>query len=449
MKTHTGELREARKRIEQAQVPVDAQEHLLELLNLSTNITDDTTLQDEHIATHLVDVLSDSGNLLTLIQRQAAELDALKRITLNLTSSLDLQAVLDAIVREALFLIKDAQDVHIYMVHERNLVFGASLNNSGEKNVQYPKPVPDGVTGAVAREKKTIIIEDVTNHALIQAVPSNWRGSIIGIPLKVGIHIVGVMTLARTNPGDFSQAEIRLLNLLTEQAAIAILNARLHEAVTHQARSDSLTGLPNRRALDEHLDEEINRSKRSGIPFSVVMLDLDGFKVINDTLGHDVGDEVLRKIVHAIQKALRSTDFMARYGGDEMTIILPETNWPTVLIVTDKIQQELSRLIIENPNGGKFKLSVTGGVAVYPQHAKQSAGLLRTADEALYRAKRHRRGEVVQGRPWTGGLPPPESLIRTPEKPSTEGPSPDQKTGGKANETRIVFPTEIPPQKPG
>jgi len=167
-----------------------------------------------------------------------------------------------------------------------------------------------------------------------------------------------------------------------------------------------LTGLPNRRALDEHLDEEIKRSKRSGIPFSVVMMDLDGFKNINDMLGHEGGDEVLCAISRSFQKALRATDFLARYGGDEMTIILPETDWPQILIVTNKIQQELRQLFFEMPGGEKFTLGVTGGVAVYPQHARESAGLLRAADEALYSAKRHRRGEFIQGRQGTGVLLP-------------------------------------------
>jgi len=409
VKSHTGVLREARHRLEQKDVPVDAQERLLELLNLLMTIMDDTMLQDETFSMHLVDVLADNGNLLMLIQRQAAELDALKRITLNLTSSLDLQAVQDGVVKEAMQLVKDAQDAHIYLFQEEKLVFGASLKNDGEKNVQSSEPRPDKLTGMVAREKKTIIVEGMTNHPLYKGVPKTWRGSIIGIPLMMGSRVIGVMNLARTSAGEFNQAEIRLLTLLADQAAIAILNARLHEAVSHQARIDSLTGLPNRRALDEHLDEEINRSKRSGIPFSVVMMDLDGFKIINDTLGHEGGGEVLRAISRSFQKALRATDFLARYGGDEMTIILPATDWPQVLIVTGKIQQELRQLFFEMPSGEQFSLSVTGGVAVYPQHAMESAGLLRTADEALLRAKRHRRGEFIQGRPGTGALPPPDS----------------------------------------
>jgi two-component system cell cycle response regulator len=414
MKTHTGVLRKARQRLEQNDIPLDAQERLLELLTLLMTIMDDTMLQDENFSMHLVDILADNRNLLSLIQRQASELDALKRISLNLTSSLDLQAVLDGVVKEAMQLVHDAQDAHIYMLQEEKLVFGASLKNDGEKNVRDTEPRPDGLTRAVAREKNPVIVEDMTNHPLYKGVPKTWRGSIIGIPLKMGNRVVGVMNLGRTSPGEFNHYEIRLLNLLADQAAIAILNARLHEAVSRQARIDSLTGLPNRRALDEHLDEEINRSKRSGIPFSIVMMDLDGFKIINDTLGHEVGDEVLRAITHSFQKALRSTDFLARYGGDEMTVILPETDWPQVLVVTDKIQQELRKLIFEMPNGDQINLSVTGGVAVYPRHARESAELLRTADEALYRAKRHQRGAFIQGRQGTGALPQTDSTAQLP-----------------------------------
>jgi hypothetical protein len=131
MKTHTGILREARHRLEQNDIPVDAQERFLELLNLLMTIMNDKMLEDETFAKHLVDVMDDNGNLLMLIQRQVAELDAIKRITLNLTSSLDLQTVLDSVVKEALQLVRDSQDAHIYLYQEEKLVFGASLKNDG------------------------------------------------------------------------------------------------------------------------------------------------------------------------------------------------------------------------------------------------------------------------------------------------------------------------------
>jgi diguanylate cyclase (GGDEF)-like protein len=395
MKSHTGILREARQRLELENFPVEDQESLLELLNLLLTITDEQTLQNGSISSHLVDALSANGNLLLLIQRQAAELDALKRITLNLTSSLDLQAVLDGVVREAMKLVKDAQDAHFYLFQEDKLIFGASLINNGEENVQIADPRPNGLTGTVAREKKIIVIENMTNHPIYKGMPKTWCGSIIGIPLMIGSRVVGVMNLARTTAGEFNQSEIRLLTLLADQAAIAIINARLHSAVSHQARSDALTELPNRRALDERLEKAIVQSVSTGNPFCAVMMDLDGFKLINDTYGHKAGDEVLRQVANLMEKSLRSTDFLARYGGDEWTLVLTETNLTQAHVVIQKIQTGLRNNPIHLPDGKTTNIGVSGGVALYPDHADTAPGLIRAADEALFRAKKNSRGQFL------------------------------------------------------
>jgi diguanylate cyclase (GGDEF)-like protein len=398
MKSHTGVLREARQRLEQKFVPLDAQERLLELLNLLLTIMDDSMLQDGTIARHLVNVLADQGNLLLLIQHQAAELDALKRITVNLTSSLDLQAVLDGVVKEAMLLVKDAQDAHIYLFQEEILVFGASIKKDGEKNIQYAAPRPNGLTSAVAHKKKMIIVEDVTDHPLYKGMPETWRGSIIGIPLMMSSCVIGVMNLARLNAGEFNHAEIRLLTLLADQAAIAIINARLHAAVSLQARTDALTELPNRRALDERLDKAIEQSAYSGNPFSTVMMDLDGFKGINDTYGHKAGDEILRQVANTMEKTLRLTDFLARYGGDEWALVLTETNLTQAQLVISKIQNGLRNNPIRLPDGKITNLSISGGIALYPIHADTAPSLIRAADEALYRAKKTSRGQFLVAR---------------------------------------------------
>jgi diguanylate cyclase (GGDEF)-like protein len=395
MKSHTGILNEARQRLSLKKVPVPDQESLLDLLNLLLSIMNDKELEDGSISGRLVDVLAENGNLLLLIQRQAAELDALKRITFNLTSNLDLQAVLDGVVREAMQLVKDAQDAHIYLFHEDKLIFGASLKNNGEENVQISEPRPNGLTGTVAREKKILIIEDMTNHPIYKGMPKNWCGSIIGLPLMHRSRVIGVMNLARNTPGEFSKAEIRLLNLLADQAAIAIINARLHSAVSHQARSDSLTELPNRRALDERLDKAIALSVASGNPFCAVMMDLDGFKIINDTFGHKVGDEVLQQVANSMEKSLRSTDFLARYGGDEWTLVLTETNLTQAQVVIQKIQNGLRNNPVQLPDGTSTNIGVSGGVALYPVHADTAPGLIRAADEALFRAKKNSRGQFL------------------------------------------------------
>ncbi len=395
MKSHTGVLREARQRMEIKKVPIDAQERLIELLSLFMTVMDEQSLIDGTIASQLIDVLAENGNLLLLIQRQAAELDAFKRITRNLASSLELQAVLDGVVKEAMQLVKDAQDAHIYLFQEEKLIFGASLKNDGEENIQFSEPRPNGLTGTVAHEKKMIIVEDISKHPIFKDMPKTWCGSIIGLPLMMDSQVIGVMNLARTSVGEFSRSEIRLLTLLADQAAIAIMNAHLHAAVRHQARSDALTELPNRRALDERLERAIVQSESSGNPFSAVMMDLDGFKVINDTYGHNVGDEVLQQVANKMEMSLRSSDFLARYGGDEWTLVLPETNLAQTQVVIQKIQNGLRNNPINLPDGKTTIIGVSGGVALYPLHADTAPGLIRAADEALFRAKKNSRGQFL------------------------------------------------------
>jgi len=212
------------------------------------------------------------------------------------------------------------------------------------------------------------------------------------------------MNLVRSRKGEFTQPEIRLLTLLADQAAIAINNAHLHQVVSQQARSDTVTRLPNRRALDERLDEAIHQANRSRHPFSVVIMDVDGFKSINDSFGHDVGDDVLRQIADSLKNSLRVTDFLARYGGDEMSLVLPNTDLVQAGIVTGKIQNQLWRLRIRIPNKRTTRLSVSGGIAIYPNHALTAPGLLRAADEALYQAKKRARGTFLEAPNRTGEL---------------------------------------------
>jgi diguanylate cyclase (GGDEF)-like protein len=409
LKSRTGILREARIRLEKSDLPADERNKLLDLLHLLTVSLDDEAFVDDNFAHSLLDAIQENGRILLVVEQQAAELDALKRITRNLTSSLELQEVLDTVVKEALALVKDALDAHIFLFQDEKLVFGASIKSNGEKNIVYSIPRQNGLTFSVARQKKVIIVEDMRNDPIYADLPAPEAGSIIGIPLMMGTRVIGVMNLARNRVGAFSQSELRLLTLLADQAAIAIINARLHAAVSQQARSDVLTNLPNRRALDQRLEEEIAHASHSGRPFSVVMMDLDGFKVVNDTYGHDVGDDVLRAVASTMAQSLRSTDFLARYGGDEMTLILPETDLPQASFVTRKLQTQLHNLAHPLPDGKTVCMGVTGGIALFPKHADSAPGLLRAADEALYRAKRYSRGNFLPAIEPTGELHPVET----------------------------------------
>ena len=363
--------------------------------------------QYDQVAEVLASRIFSHHNLLGVIRQQAAELDAVKRLTYNLTSNLELQPVLDNVVTEAMQLVKNARNAHIYLYQNDKLRFGASLDGQGMRNKEFWPPRPTGATYKVARSKDVLIVEDMRAHELFVNAPISWDGSLIALPLMMADTVIGVMNLSRWDVGSFSSAELRLLKLLADQAAIAIINARLHEAVSQQALSDTLTGLPNRRALDRYLEHQVNRTNRTGRPFAVLMMDLDGFKAVNDTWGHSIGDRVLHDIATFLASISRASDFLARYGGDELCMILPETNAEMALSVSQNIQQRFSTYACFLPDGSVCRLGISGGIAIYPTHAHSAADMLRAADEALYRAKKRARGTFQLARGFTGDLQSP------------------------------------------
>jgi diguanylate cyclase (GGDEF)-like protein len=397
-------LAEARRILEEQEVSVVDKDTLFKLLDILTLAVEkhlpDQTDQLPTLSEHLIN----NQAILSLLMQQADELDTLKKLSIHLTSSLDLPDVLDAVVTEAMRLIDNARDVNIFLYKGLKLSFGAALNSDGARNKPWSTPRLNGLTYTVARGGEIIIIEDMQSHPLFTTAPKDWAGSIIGIPLKVGDTVVGVMNLSRMTVGGFSTSELRLLSLLSDQAAVAISNASLHQMISRQAYSDPLTGLPNRRALDERLEEEVLAARRSSYSFAVIMMDLDGFKDVNDTYGHSTGDNVLHTVFNQMARGVRNTDFLARYGGDELTLILSQTEMTSAQIVSEKILEGMRKIKYTLPDGQRLKLGISGGIAIFPVHARNGADLLRAADAALYYAKKHKRGTFEIARGVTGIL---------------------------------------------
>jgi diguanylate cyclase (GGDEF)-like protein len=397
-------LTEARNILEKEGGSQNEKESLLKLLDILTASLEKFSPEDHENIQNIARELINNRSLLAMLKQQTDELDALKKLSINLTSSLDLPDVLDAVVSEAMRLIENARDVNIFLYKNHKLSFGAALDADGTRNRPWSKPRSNGLTNTVARSGEMMIVENMQNHPMFQNVPSHWDGSIIGIPLKVGQTVVGVMNLSRSTIGGFSASELRLLSLLSDQAAVAISNASLHQMISRQAYSDTLTGLPNRRALDERLEEEVSSARRNNFSFAVIMMDLDGFKLVNDTYGHSVGDDVLRLVFSQMARGVRTTDFLARYGGDELTLILSQTEMSSALIVAEKITEGMKKLKYRLPDGKRLKLGISGGIALFPVHARSGPDLLRAADGALYHAKKFQRGTFEIARGITGPL---------------------------------------------
>ena len=397
-------LVEARRELEEKGGTPMEREYLLKLLDILIASLERYSLNQPETIQQLSQSLVDNRALIAMLKQQGDELDALKKLSINLTSSLDLPDVLDAVVTEAMRLIENARDVNIFLYKNNRLSFAAALDSDGTRNKPWSKPRSNGLTYTIARTGEIIIVEDMQNHHLFTTAPKEWSGSIIGIPLKVGETVVGVMNLSRLTLGGFTASELRLLGLLSDQAAVAISNASLHQMISRQAYSDTLTGLPNRRALDERLEEEVLAARRNNYSFAVIMMDLDGFKNVNDTYGHATGDDILRLVFGQMARGVRNTDFLARYGGDELTLILSQSDMSSAQIVAEKIVEGMKNIKFKFPDGKKLKLGISGGIAIFPVNARNGPDLLRAADAALYKAKRFDRGTFQVARGVTGPL---------------------------------------------
>ncbi|MBI3162092.1 MAG: GGDEF domain-containing protein [Chloroflexi bacterium] len=397
-----------------ASIPADEKEGILKLIQALVEAAESSPYprdKNNQIKTFTQEIIS-KHSLMSMVKQQANELDALRKLSLNLTSSLDLQTVLETIVAEAMRLVKRSYAAHIFLYLHGKLTFGASLDVDGTKNKPLA-PRKDGLTFSVVNSGAPIIVEDMAKHPLYKNTPEYWTGSIIGIPLKIKDSIVGVMNLSRSITGSFTRSELRLIGLLADQAAVAISNASLYKMVSELANTDIVTGLPNRRALDERLQEDIRHAQREHTQFSVVMMDLDGFKNVNDTHGHVIGDEILNSLFNYLTKNIRPTDFLARYGGDELTLIIRDTDQAIAERVTQKIIDLVNGYAPPIPGVDDIKLGITAGVAVYPLHSKDASDLLRAADAALYQAKKYHRGSFSIAKKPTGQLDP----ITAGEKP--------------------------------
>ncbi len=198
--------------------------------------------------------------------------------------------------------------------------------------------------------------------------------------------------------GGFAPAARALASSLAAQASVALENARRHRLVERQAATDELTGLPNRRLFMRSLTTEVARAKRAGGVFSVVMLDIDDFKRVNDRFGHDAGDRALRVFSDVLRSAMRETDVAARIGGEEFACLLPSSDAAGAYGLAERIRTDLASRAIPLPDGREVSITASLGIAAYPA-AKTAEGLLRAADLALYQAKAEGKNRVA----WNGG----------------------------------------------
>jgi diguanylate cyclase (GGDEF)-like protein len=214
-------------------------------------------------------------------------------------------------------------------------------------------------------------------------------------PTDGSSKVVGLVSVARIGR-PFSHADQDLFHYLASQASVSIENVDLHETVQRQAVTDGLTGLFNHRRFQEVMTLEVERSKRFGHPLGLVMLDLDDFKGINDEFGHLQGDEVLREVARVVLDTSREIDEPARYGGEEMAVVLPQTDLDGALEFAERLRHRIESLSVPVlTGGGVVRVTASVGAAALPDSsAPDKDALVAAADSAVYRAKRLGKNRV-------------------------------------------------------
>lgn len=208
------------------------------------------------------------------------------------------------------------------------------------------------------------------------------------MPLSIGENIVGYLVASEVAPKDTDKFLI-----LARQFLVGLKRAILFKEVQEMTITDGLTRLFNRRYFSERLEEELSRSKSFSYPLTFLMIDIDRFKDINDHFGHLVGDVILKEIAETVKSGIRLVDFAGRYGGEELAVVLAETNKQQALFASERIRQSVSSRIIKAYDED-LKVTVSIGIASFPEDGLKSGSLIEKADAALYKAKQEGRNRI-------------------------------------------------------
>jgi diguanylate cyclase (GGDEF)-like protein len=311
----------------------------------------------------------------------------------TVVSQMDLDKVLAIILKKSMEITKTrAGSIALYAAKTGTMRIHAHRGFSRGFIGNYEWKIQrGGLTERILKHRSATVVTNTTSTSFFThspAVEHEGIKSLICVPLFFSHEVVGILYVDDFAPRKFLPEDLQALDILASFAAIAIHNARTHTSLRHQANTDSLTGLFNRRSFENVLDREFQRAERHNREFSLALVDVNDFKKFNDTHGHQAGDRALANLGEAIRKAVRSTDFAARYGGDEIIIILPETKLQKAYyLFSRRIKHEIEEGFTKI-TGGEFSLSVTIGIASYPRDGKNARDLILSADRALLNAKK-------------------------------------------------------------
>ena len=323
-------------------------------------------------------------------------LSSLHQITLDLLRYREIDQLLDALVKlSATFL--DASYAEIMLVEGDVLVVKAATQNQ-PRSIGEPVDRSGALLSWQAFDThKPAVLNDYASWPNRQATYDNLPlHAVADFPILNDDQCLGVLALGRYKPDyEFNPDQIQYGRLFANLTALVLNNAQLREALREQSIRDPLTGLYNRRYMEEALKQQLSRITRQLHPLGVIMLDIDHFKSINDTHGHAAGDTLLLELGQLLKKHVRNEDIACRYGGEEFILIMPDASLEATQKRAEHLRQAVRGLRVKDDSQTPDGITLSLGVAIYPQHGQTKDSVLRAADDALYRAKQEGRDRVV------------------------------------------------------
>lgn len=329
------------------------------------------------------------------LRLRVAELVTLNSTARRLAASLQLQELVETVARETCAAIPNAERFSLTLRGGGKLADQLFVDYYVAETGKFERFAIEqglGATAQVLRKGKSLYIADAEESDIVIVGEATagvrcWYG----VPITMYGVVEGVLTVQCTSPHAFAAEQRELVEAIAMQAAAALQNARLYE----MAMVDGLTQLFVRRYFDTRLDEEIERARRYETEFSMVMMDIDNFKKLNDTHGHVVGDRVLKGVAAIVKSEMRGVDTAARYGGEEIAMILPRTELIAAYAQAERIRSKIADMVVPVDDEKTVNVTASFGIAAFPESgATDAEDLVRRADRALYRAKKTGKNRV-------------------------------------------------------
>ena len=336
------------------------------------------------------------------IEDMRRELEFFEEVSKALTSALELNEVLRTITMKTKALIH-AEICSILLRDEESgdlILEKTPGKKEGSKRARKDRlKIGEGIAGWVAQEQVPVIVPDVSKDPRFRSHMGATTGgkikSMMCVPIRTKDNVLGVIEVAnKTTKEPFTKEDLDLILKIADHASIAIERSALYQKMAEMSITDDLTKLFNTRYLTRTLEIEITRARRHLTSLSLIFMDVDHFKNINDNYGHLVGSKLLVEIGQLLLKALRTVDIVARYGGDEFVIVLPQTTPKNATNIAERIRRNIEQNVFLKKDGYAFKVTASFGVASFPESAQSQEELVRLADEAMYRVKYQTRNGV-------------------------------------------------------